>query len=246
MIERDHRLEADVRLRPAGHQAERVAAVQRAGRQQPLRLQLLAAEPDHHGGAAEIRIEADVAQGADRHGGAGRVDRDAAAVGVLEPDHVVDIREARQQLGLDAPHRELDHAGDALHRRGDAEDVARADRAVRRCGSPRRCSRRAAASGSRARVAIGRSSRAGASGISQQPLVDPASGRNVAQRACRSRRCSAAPDRPRARSVSATLCPCGTCSRSVSPDGSTVPAGSPPSFATIATLSRSCMRMVRA
>ena len=32
----------------------------------------------------------------------GRVDRDAAAVAVLEADDVVDVRVLRQQLGLDA------------------------------------------------------------------------------------------------------------------------------------------------
>jgi hypothetical protein len=35
---------------------------------------------------------------------------------VLQPHHVVDVRVLRQQLGLDALHREVGHAGHALHR----------------------------------------------------------------------------------------------------------------------------------
>ncbi len=44
-----------------------------------------------------------------------RVDRHTAAIRVLEPDHIVDIRKLRQQLGLDALDREVHHPGDALH-----------------------------------------------------------------------------------------------------------------------------------
>jgi len=40
------------------------------------------------------------------------------------------------------------------------------------------------------------------------------------------------------------LCACGTWSFSTRPLASTVPAGRPPSFATIATLSASCMLMI--
>ena len=101
-----------------------------ARRQQALGLQLLAAQAHHHHLAAEVRVQADVAQRADRDLGAGRVDGHAAAVGVFEADHVVDVRELRQQLGLDALHREVEHAGHALHRGRDRQDVARADRAV--------------------------------------------------------------------------------------------------------------------
>jgi hypothetical protein len=61
-------------------------------REQARRLQLFAAQADHHGLAAEVRVLADVAQGADRDVGAGRLDGDAAAVGVLEADDVVDVR----------------------------------------------------------------------------------------------------------------------------------------------------------
>src|SRR6478735_1532300 len=46
-------------------------------------------------------------------------------------------------------------------------------------------------------------------------------------------------------STSATLCACGTLSTSVRPQGKTVPAGRPPSLATMATLSRACMVMYR-
>src|SRR5262245_60374372 len=44
-------------------------------------------------------------------------------------------------------------------------------------------------------------------------------------------------------STSATLWPWGTLSTSVRPQGNWVPAGRPPSLATIATLSRSCIVM---
>ena len=103
----------------------------RTGRQQSLGLQLLAAQAHHHHFAAEVRIQADVAQRADRNDRVGRVDRHAAAVAVLQGDHVVDVRELRQQFVADPLDRELDHAGDALHRGRDRQDVARADRAVR-------------------------------------------------------------------------------------------------------------------
>src|SRR6185312_12889368 len=94
------------------HQSERVIGV---WREKPFRLQLLAAEAHDHRLAAEIRIEADVAQRADRYAGARRIDGDAAAVSMLEPDDIVDIRKARQQFSLDPSHRILDNAGDALH-----------------------------------------------------------------------------------------------------------------------------------
>ena len=55
----------------------------RARRKQALRLQLFAAQADHHHLAAEVRVEADVAQRADRHDRIGRVDGDAAPIGVL-------------------------------------------------------------------------------------------------------------------------------------------------------------------
>ena len=43
-----------------------------------------------------------------------RVNRHAAAIGVLETDHVIDMRVLRQQLLLDALHCKRDDAGDAL------------------------------------------------------------------------------------------------------------------------------------
>ena len=55
----------------------------RARRQQALGLQLLAAQAHHHHLVAEVRVQRDVAQGADRDLRVRRVDRDAAAVGVL-------------------------------------------------------------------------------------------------------------------------------------------------------------------
>jgi hypothetical protein len=62
--------------------------------------------------------------------GAPGADRDAAAVAVLEPDHVVDVRVARQQLGPDPLDGVLHDALHALDGGGDREHVARPDRAV--------------------------------------------------------------------------------------------------------------------
>src|SRR3954467_15819170 len=99
----DHRIEADMRGVLQGHQvvvvlSRSASTLDGAGRQQPLRLQLLATEADHHGGAAKIRIEADIAQGPYRDVGVRRINGDAAAVDVLEWDDVVDVRISRQQL----------------------------------------------------------------------------------------------------------------------------------------------------
>ena len=93
-------------------------------------LQLLAAQADHQRLAAEVRVAADVPQGADGDRGAGRVDGHAAAVGVRQGHHAVDVRVARQDLRPDAPHGVLHRRGDTLHGGRDAEQVARADGAV--------------------------------------------------------------------------------------------------------------------
>ena len=57
------------------------------------------------GCAAEVGVEGDVLEGADRDGGVGRVDGDAAAVGVGDGDHVIDVGEAREEFGADAAGR---------------------------------------------------------------------------------------------------------------------------------------------
>ncbi|SOY63831.1 hypothetical protein CBM2589_A70004 [Cupriavidus taiwanensis] len=101
-----------------------------AGADQARRLQLLAAQADDHHFAAEVGVQRDIADGADGDAGIGRVDGHAATIGVLQANHVVDVGVLRQQFFLDAAHREFHHALDALHRGGNAEDIARADRAV--------------------------------------------------------------------------------------------------------------------
>ena len=78
----------------------------------------------------EVGIQADVAQRADGDHRIRCVDRHAAAVTVLQPDHVVHVRVQRQQLGLDAGHGLRHHAGHALHGGGDGQDVAGAHRAI--------------------------------------------------------------------------------------------------------------------
>ena len=177
----------------------------------------------------------------------GRVDGDAAAVGVLEADDVVDVRIARQQLGLDPLDRVLDDAGDALHGRRDGEDVARADRAVGVAEAlegvaleRRRRRRRDASRSAGPRASAPRASSAAARG--------PSCRRRSARRRSRSRCRSEAPARRRRSRASATLCPCGTRSFSTSPaakpPANAAPASRPPSLATMATLSRSSMRIV--
>jgi len=120
-------------------------------------------------------------RGADRDDRVGRVDRDAAAVGVRQAHDVVDMGVPGQQLALDALDREFDDAGDALHRLRDRQDVARAHRAVgiavalegvARQRLPRRRRHRGH------RQALELASRRHA----QHPLVHPAAGRDVLQR----------------------------------------------------------------
>jgi hypothetical protein len=138
------------------------------------RLQLLAAEAHDHHLAAEVRVEADVAQRADGNGRARSVDRDAAAVGVLQRDDVVDVREARQQLLPDAPHREVHDARHALHGRRDREHVARAHGAVGVAVSLERVAVERLAGGRGARRERQVVERAGGRG-GQHPLVHPPS-----------------------------------------------------------------------
>ena len=97
---------------------------------QAFRLQLFAAQADHHHLAPKVGIQADVAQGADRDVGPLGVDGHAAAVAVLQPHHVVHIGVLRQQFVFDARDCKLDHARNTLHRGGDGQDVAGAHRAV--------------------------------------------------------------------------------------------------------------------
>ena len=131
----DHRHEADVlRILQADQSrigAARVLDRDRAFREQARRLQLLATEADHHGLAAEVGIQRDIADGANWDVGARRVNRHAAAIGVLQSHYVIDVGILRQQFLLDALDRKLHHARHALHGGGDRQDVAGADAAVR-------------------------------------------------------------------------------------------------------------------
>jgi hypothetical protein len=185
-----HRHEADVRVVLQPHHVERrlgcfAALVYHrdgAGRQQPFGLKLLAAQAHHHHLAAEVRVEADVAQCADRDLRVGRIDRHAAAVAVLQRNHVVDVRVTRQQLLADAVHRELGDTGHALHGLRDGQDVAGAHAAIgvavalEGVALQRRL-RRCPGGGHRQ---VGQ---AGRVGHGQQAFMDPAAGGNVLQRA---------------------------------------------------------------
>ena len=132
----DHRHEADMGLVlqadgvGAGLRVASVVDREGSRRQQSRGLQLLAAQADHQHLAAEVGVQRQVAHRADRDDRVGCVDRHAAAVAVLQRDHAVDVGVERQQFLADAPRRMVDHAGHALHRGGDRQQVARAHRAV--------------------------------------------------------------------------------------------------------------------
>ena len=132
----DHGHEADVLIVLQAHQVGALRLVtaivdrEATGWQEARGLQLLATQADHHDLAAKIRVQADVAQRADRDLGAWRVNRHTTAVTVLQTHHAVHIRVKRQQLAFNAFHRNLDHTRHALHRGRDGQQVARADRAI--------------------------------------------------------------------------------------------------------------------
>ena len=92
--------------------------------QQPVGLQLFAAQADHHHLAAKVGVAADVAQGADGNRCVGRVNGHTTPVGMLQAHHVVHVRVQRQQFGLDACHCQRHHTGNTLHRGGDGQNVA--------------------------------------------------------------------------------------------------------------------------
>ncbi len=82
------------------------------------------------GRAAEVWVEAEVAQRADGDFGAGGVDGDAAAVVVGDGDDVVDVGIVGEEFGFDAADGVVDGGCDALDGGADAEDVFGADGAV--------------------------------------------------------------------------------------------------------------------
>ena len=139
----NHRHEADVVLRLQTHDIQRaiscgtclshVALINdrnRSRRKKPFGLQLFAAQADHHDFPAKVRVQCDVAQGANRDDGIWRINRNAAAVAVLQPHHVVHIFKTRQQLIFDAFDRKRHHARHALHGRGDGQNVPATHRAI--------------------------------------------------------------------------------------------------------------------
>ena len=101
-----------------------------AGRQQARGLQFFTAQTDHHDLAAKIGVEADIAQRADRNNGLRRINGHAAAIRVLQADHIIHKGVQGHQLGFDAAHRLSNHARHALHGGGDGQQVARANRAI--------------------------------------------------------------------------------------------------------------------
>ena len=103
---------------------------QLAGREHAQGLQFFAAEADDQRIAAEVGVEAQVAEGADGDLRAGCVDGDAAAVVVRDGDDVVDVGVARENLRLDAADGVVHGGGDALDGGVDAEDIFGADGAV--------------------------------------------------------------------------------------------------------------------
>ena len=101
------------------------------GGQQAFGLQLFAAQAHHHDLTTKIGVEADVAQRANRNDRIGRINGHTAAIGVFQPDHVIDVRVQGQQLRLDATHRQRHDTHHTLHGGGDGQNVAGAHRAIR-------------------------------------------------------------------------------------------------------------------
>src|SRR5262249_13205950 len=96
-----------------------------------IRLQFLAAQADNEWRAAEIRVRADVPDGADGDFGARSVHGNAAAVGVGDGDYIINIGEAWKDFVLDAPHRVVHCRRDALHGSRNAEEVFGGNASVR-------------------------------------------------------------------------------------------------------------------
>ena len=154
-----HRAEADQAFILHAHD---VAATGLAD--QPVGLQLLATQADHHQLAAEIRMAREVLQGADGDRRIPRIDGHAAAIGVVQRHHVIDIGVFREQIPLDAADDHIERAGDALHGDADAEDVLRANRPVGVAVALEGIALQLRA-GRGGRVAISSSSSAGAAGV---------------------------------------------------------------------------------
>ena len=85
---------------------------------------LLAAEADKHELPAEVRVQGNVADEALRHLCFRRVDGDAAAVLMIDRDHIVHVGVLWKKVPADAGDSVVHHADDALDRGIDAEDVA--------------------------------------------------------------------------------------------------------------------------
>ena len=151
-----------------------------------------------------------------------------------------------QHLLLDAANRVLDGRRDALHGRGDAEDVPRAHRAV---GVPVALEREALEGRKRLRNRGGERGLLepwGAAGIPSTCSCTHDPPGDVADRDPRSRPRTARTACPIGMSHSATLCDCGTASRSVRPDGEDRPGRQPFRVDHDARRCRRCARECRA
>ena len=182
----DHAHEAHVRavlqahdVQPFGRGALALLDGDAARRQQALGLQLFATQAHDHHLTTKVGVEADIAQRAYGHRCLGCVDGHAAAIGVFQPHHVVDVGVERQQFAADALHGDIDHTGHALHGGGDGQQIARAHRAIGVAVALEGVARQRGRLG-RPHGRHGQALKAARLGHVEQALVDPGALRDVA------------------------------------------------------------------
>ena len=98
--------------------------------QQALRLQFLAAKANHHHFAAEVWIEGQVMNGADRNDRCRSVNRHAAAIKMVQTHDAIDVGILRQQIAFDNFHYVIDDSRHAVHAGANTEQIFGANAAV--------------------------------------------------------------------------------------------------------------------
>lgn len=91
--------------------------------QQAFRLQLLTAEANDHHLAAEVWVEGDIMNGANRHYRRRRINRHAAAVEMIQAHHAIDVGIVWQQVAFNDFNHVIDHASDAVHAGGNTQQI---------------------------------------------------------------------------------------------------------------------------
>ena len=207
-----------------------------ACRQHLRRLQFFAAQAYHHRGSSKVWIQTQIAQRANGNFRAGSIDCNPASVGMSDRNHIVDVGVTGQDLRSDTLDRELHRGRDTLHRGCNSENVLRSDRAVRvekafeGISLERRQRIRHCGGETEARRVPEPPAN---SSLPRAPSCPLRSATLRIRSPLHSERWAA----PGAMSRKATLCASGIASKRVRPAVKVVPDGSPPSLATIATLS---------